>query len=350
VNVRLRAILHQRGQQLHKSETLRLRAEGALDNAEKEVTNLGKRTGSEQWFEEQVAALRAAQLNATSEAKFSLEARDAEQTLLNEANRDRKNITAKLVALNKSSEQRIHFLSAAVEESKAQTQKAESDSRKAWQMVAGLQADLKTSEHRFETAEAAAQQSVNRSSVVKQFADAEVQRAQKEAEDADLAAGKAVTQATRAESQVAALRRNLQAIKSERDEMKASQKQEIQSAQDLAAEVQRLRNELTDSKSQLARSEQHAATLQAQFDAVGDLGVPKVSMIHASLVPKKQQKHYTSRDRMKMSLSLIERATSDAASLASSQTSENEEKRQDESQKRAAVMKSDADRLNALLA
>jgi len=346
-NAHLRTSLRQRAQQLHKSETKRLRVEGALDHTEKELTKLTKRKGSEQWFEEQVSALRAAQQNATRDAKFSREARDAEQSLLDEANRDRKNLSAKLVVLNRSSEQRIHRLTAALAESRAQIQSVESNSSKAWQMMGHLRSALKDAEQRRKAAETAAGETVNRSAVIKQFADTEVQRAQKEAEDADLAAGKAVTRATRAEGQLAALRRDLQAVKMERDEVKLSQKQEIQSARDLAAEVQRLRNDLADSKARLAHSEQHAATLQAQFDAVGDLGVPKGSTGHTSgTAMKHSKKQQSTRDRMKLSLSLIERATTDAANQMQ-QTHENEDK--DESQKRAAVMSSDADRLQALL-
>merc|ERR1719213_607887 len=118
----------------------------------------------------------------------------------------------------------------------------------------------------------------------------------------------------------------------ERDEVKLSQKQEIQSARDLAAEVQRLRNDLADSKARLAHSEQHAATLQAQFDAVGDLGVPKGSTGHTSgTAMKHSKKQQSTRDRMKLSLSLIERATTDAANQMQ-QTHENEDKEESQMQ------------------
>lgn len=354
INAHLHTLLRQRTQQLHKSETLRLRAEGALDHADKAVTKLAKRTGSEQWFEEQVASLRAGLDNATRDAKFARESRDAEQSLLEAADRDRKTLKSKLTALNKSDELHAHWLTAALAESKAQTSHAEGNASGAWHVLEQLRSTLKEQEKRREAAEGAAQQSVNRSSVIKQFADTEVQRAVKERDDAEMAAGKAVTRAETAESQVGALNRDLQAVKVDRDELKTQQKQELQSAQDLAAEVQRLRADLADSKTRLARSEQHAATLQAQFDAVGDLEVPKVANGTTSLgsdAGKKYSKKDTkqrrsSKDRMRLSLSLLERSNTEV-DLASSQAQENND--QEVKPDRAAVMKGDADRLQALL-
>lgn len=349
-NMQLRKILHQRVQQLRKSENLRARVEGALHQSTQEITRLAKRTGSEPWFEAQVSELRAALQNATQDAKFSRESRDAEQALLEAAQRDRKSLKNKLASLNMTDTQRIQWLTAALDESKAQILREEGNLSKAQQVEAHLRSDLKDEEQREKATEGALQDSVNRSTVVKQYADTEVQRARKETEDAELAAGKAVTRAARAEDQLATVGKDLQAAEVERDDAKAAQKQELQNAQDLAAEVQRLRTSLADAKSRLAQSEQHAATLQAQFDSVGDLTVPKVSASRsggsANGKKNKKQQHGT-RDKMRISLSLIERPTTDLVSSTSSAEQENEGK--DESPDRAAMMKGDADRLQALL-
>jgi len=342
-NVKLKGILRQRVQQLHQSETLRLRAEGAAENAEKEAARLANRKGSEEWFEEQVAALRAGLGNATRDAKLSREARDTEQSLLEASNRDRKNLTSKLMALNRSDAQHIHWLTAALAESKAQTENQATNSTTAWEVAARLRSTLKDAEQRRQAAEHTAQESANRSAVTKQFADAEVQRAAKDTQDAELAAGKAVTKAASAESQITELRQELQSATQERDELKSHQKEELQSAQDLASEVHRLRADLADSKGRLARSEQHAATSQAQFDAVGDLGVAKNSTgtSHASQDGKKHAKQST-RDKMRLSLSLIATSATDEAS-----SGESEDK--DQSKDHAAIKKGDLDRLQALL-
>jgi len=276
-------------------------------------------------------------------AKLSREARDTEQSLLEAANRDRKNLTSKLMALNRSDAQHIHWLTAALAESKAQTENEATNSTKAWEVAARLRSTLKDAEQRRQAAEHTAQESANRSAVTKQFADAEVQRAAKDTQDAELAAGKAVTKAASAESQITELRQELQSATQERDELKSHQKEELQSAQDLASEVHRLRADLADSKGRLARSEQHAATLQAQFDAVGDLGVAKNSTgtSHASQDGKKHAKQST-RDKMRLSLSLIATSATDEAS-----SGESEDK--DQSKDHAAIKKGDLDRLQALL-
>lgn len=347
-NAHLHTLLRQRVQQLRKSENLRLRAEGALSNAEKAVTKLSKRSGSEPWFEEQVATLRAAAENATHEAKFARESRDAEQSLLESANRDRETLKGNLAAMNKSDAQHIHWLTAALAESKAQAEQEKGNESRAWQVVTQLQSDLKIEEKRRESAEGAAQQAVNRSAVVKHFADTEVQRAAKEADDAELAAGKAVTRAASAESQVGELNQELQAVKAERDELKSSQKQEEQSANDLADEVKRLRTQLADSNDRLSRSEQHAATLQAQFNAVGDLGVPAASAVGKKHGNRDAKKKSSRRDRMRRSLSLIE-SNDDVFFFKSASPQPQEHDDKDEGPDHAAIMKGDADRLQALL-
>lgn len=257
---------------LRKSEEGRLRAEGALARTEAEQAD---RRGSEVWFEAQVATLQESLQNATRSAQLAREARDTEAQLLDVAQHDKAVLESNLTTLRKSFAKHERWWNTTVDELHAEQERMSSNASSAWATVADLRNQLKAETARTKEAQRAAQEAANSSDMAHRAAAEATLGAQRDKNDADLAAGRAATRAAHAEAEVKKLQRKLQAAQQERNELKAYSKQQLQTAHDLAAEVRRLHGKVVRMRNQLESETQQANTLKAEFDAVKDLDVPR---------------------------------------------------------------------------